>query len=86
MIITNSPSRRSLWMERVFNPLAIGLMRVMQEEGLDLSRPEGQNAPLNHVQRARLAEQFNLMAEGFRSATKKRTDSLILPPISPSGD
>jgi len=86
MIITNSPSRRSLWMERVFNPLAIGLMRVMQEEGLDLSRPEGQNAPLNHVQRARLAEQFNLMAEGFRSATKKRTDSLTLPPISPSGD
>ncbi len=85
MIITGSPSRRSLWMERVFNPLAMGLIRVMQEEGLDLSRPEGQNAPLNHVQRARLAEQFRLMAEGFRSATKKRTDSLVLPPISPSG-
>ena len=70
MIITSSPSRRTLWMERVFNPLAVGLVQVMQQEGLDLSRPEGQNAPLNQAQRARLAEQFNLMAAGFRSPNK----------------
>ena len=71
MVVTNVPSRRALWMERVFNPLALGLMQVMQEEGLDLSRPEGQNTPLNQAQRARLAEQFTLMAQGFRSALKK---------------
>jgi hypothetical protein len=85
-IIPSSPSRRALWMERVFNPLAVGLVQVMQEEGLDLNRPEGQNAPLNQAQRARLAEQFHLMANGFRSANKRHAGSLILPPISPSGD
>jgi hypothetical protein len=84
--VFTTPSQRAVWMDRVFNPLAAHLVRVMQEEGLDLSRPEGQTAPLNQTQRARLAEQFTLMAEGFRSATKKRTNTLTLPPISPSGE
>jgi hypothetical protein len=85
LIITNNSSHRALWMQRVFDPLAVGLVRVMQEEGLDLSRPEAQNAPLNQAQRARIAEQFHLIADGFRSANQKHPDSIILPPISSGG-
>ncbi|WP_165221465.1 PKD domain-containing protein [Aquisphaera insulae] len=85
-VVSGTPGRRSLWMQRVFNPLAMGLVRVMGEEGLDLSRPEGQAAPLNQAQRARLSEQFLLMAEGFRAANKRPTKSITLPPMVPAGE
>jgi hypothetical protein len=69
-IIPAQPGRRKLWLERVFSPLTQGLIPLMQADGLDLSRPEGQALPLTSQQRASLAEQFRLIAEGFRAVKK----------------
>jgi hypothetical protein len=74
--IPAQPSRRKLWLERVFGPLTQGLVPLMQAEGLDLSRPDGQSMPLTIQQRASLAEQFRLIAEGFRAVTKDADKSL----------
>ena len=50
-IIPAQSARRKLWLERVFSPLTQGLIPLMQAEGLDLSRPEGQTVPLTSPQR-----------------------------------
>jgi hypothetical protein len=75
-IIPAQPSRRKIWLERVFSPLTQSLIPLMQAEGLDLGRPEGLMTPFSSQQRARLAEQFRLMAEGFRAVKKDRDRSL----------
>ena len=85
-IIPIEPNRRKLWLERVFTPLTVGLVPVLQAEGLDLSRPEGQSAPLSSQQRARLSEQFRLIADGFKASRNKHKGSLKLPAINATGE
>lgn len=77
-IVGSAPGQKAIWTDRVFNPLAIGLVEIMREEGLDLSQPEGQLVPLNQAQRARLAEQFRLIAEGFKAAGGGRSNAAAL--------
>jgi len=84
-IIPIEPNRRKLWLERVFTPLTVGLVPVLQAEGLDLSRPEGQSAPLTSQQRARLSEQFRLIADGFKASKNEHKQSLKLPAINATG-
>jgi hypothetical protein len=71
-VIPAESAKRADWNERLFNPLTVRILEVMRTEGLDLSVAEGQNAPLAAAQRAALAEQFRLIAEGFRSAARPR--------------
>jgi len=85
-IIPIEPNQRKLWLERVFSPLTAGLVPVLQAEGLDLSRPERQTAPLTSQQRARLSEQFRLIADGFKASTNKHKQSLKLPAINATGE
>jgi hypothetical protein len=85
LIIPSGADRRAVWMDRVFNPMTTALIRVMQEEGLDLSRPEGQGVPFNNPQRARLAEQFRLIAEGFRAVGGEQEKSSKLQLARPEG-
>jgi hypothetical protein len=66
------PAQRNAWVERLFNPLTARILDVMRTEGLDLRTPEGQATPLSAPQKAALAEQFRLMAEGFRSVSPPR--------------
>ena len=66
------PAQRNAWVERLFNPLTARILDVMRAEGLDLRTPEGQATPLSAPQKAALAEQFRLMAEGFRSVSPPR--------------
>jgi len=85
LIIPSGADRRAVWMDRVFNPMTTALIRVMQEEGLDLSRPEGQSVPFNNPQRARLAEQFRLISEGFRGVGREQEKSSKLQLARPEG-
>jgi hypothetical protein len=85
LILPSGADRRAVWMDRVFSPMTTALIRVMQEEGLDLSRPEGQNVPFNNPQRARLAEQFRLIAEGFRAVGGEQEKSSKLQLARPEG-
>lgn len=72
VFLAHNPSRRELWVERLFTPMTARVLEVMRAEGLDLRRPEGQASPLASNQKAALTEQFRLMAEGFRSAGRSR--------------
>jgi hypothetical protein len=67
-ILPQEPAQRNRWIERLFQPLTVRVIQVMQTEGLDLRVPEGSSIPLSAAQKAALAEQFRLMAEGLRSA------------------
>jgi len=71
-ILPGEPSKRNPWVDQLFNPLTARTLEVMRVEGLDLRTPEGQNATLSTPQKAALAEQFRLMAEGFRSVSRPR--------------
>lgn len=68
VIVPVEPARRDLWAGRIFAPLTARMIEAVRLEGLDLGQPAGQSAPLNENQRARLAEQFRSMSEGFRAA------------------
>ena len=65
-ILPEGPAGRALWGERLFQPLTLRLIEELRPEGLDLRLPEGRSAGLNQTQRARFAELFHAMAEGFR--------------------
>ncbi len=69
-ILPEAPPQRNLWVAHLFQPLTARLVEVVRSEGLDLRTREGQSAPLTISQRATLAEQFRLMAEGVRSTTR----------------
>lgn len=71
-IVPSDPAWRNLWMERIFTPMTGRLVEALIPEGLDLRRPEAQNAELTAGQRARLAEQFREIAEGFRATKPPR--------------
>jgi hypothetical protein len=71
-VVPAEPGLRDLWTSRVFTPLTSRLIELMLTEGLDLRRPDGQNAELSLGQRARLAEGFREVAEGFRAAKSSR--------------
>jgi hypothetical protein len=71
-IVPTEPAWRGLWMERIFTPLTGKLVERLIPEGLDLRRPEGLSAELTSAQRARLAEQFREIAEGFRATLPAR--------------
>ena len=71
-ILPGDATKRAVWVERLFNPLSTRILEVMRAEGLDLRSPEGQITPLSASQKAALAEQFRLMAEGFRSVSRPR--------------
>ena len=71
-ILPGDATKRTGWLERLFNPLSARTLEVLRTEGLDLRVPEGQTTPLSASQKAALAEQFRLMAEGFRSVSRPR--------------
>jgi hypothetical protein len=71
-ILPSDASQRSRWIERLFQPLTARVIEVMRSEGLDLRTSEGPSIPLSAAQRASLADQFRLIAEGVRSATVSR--------------
>ncbi|WZO96242.1 hypothetical protein EP7_003231 [Isosphaeraceae bacterium EP7] len=62
------PALRAAWGQRVFAPLTVRLVDRLRTAGVDLTRVEGQSAPLSDAQKEQLAEQFRAMAEGFRAA------------------
>jgi hypothetical protein len=72
-LLPADPVRRAVWDERLFAPLTVHLIEGMRAEGLDLRRPEAQNVALTSGQRARLAELFRSMSQGFR-ATRPRLE------------
>ena len=61
------PLRRQAWVERLFQPLSVRALEVLRAEGLELLQPGASDAALDEPQKAALAEQFQLIAEGFRS-------------------
>jgi hypothetical protein len=67
--VPQDPGRRTLWNERLFTPLTVRLVVEMLAEGLDLRVPAGLSAPLTAGQRARLADLYRSMAEGFRATS-----------------
>jgi hypothetical protein len=71
-ILPSDASQRTRWVERLFQPLSARVIEVMRAEGLDLRTQEGSSITLSAAQRASLADQFRLMAEGVRSATVSR--------------
>jgi hypothetical protein len=71
-ILPADPAQRTLWTDRVFTPLTARLVEKMVPEGLDLRRPESQSAELTLGQRARIAELFREVAEGFRAVKRPR--------------
>ncbi|MGP0069652.1 MAG: hypothetical protein ACLQGP_39380 [Isosphaeraceae bacterium] len=71
-VLPAGAAQRTHWNERLFQPLTARVIEVMRPEGLDLRTAEGPSLPLNATQRAALADQFHLMAEGIRSAAVSR--------------
>ena len=71
-IVPNRPEVRTVWNERLFIPLTGKIVAELLEEGLDLRRPEAQDAQLSARQRARLADVLRSIAEGLRSASTTR--------------
>jgi hypothetical protein len=71
-IVPQDPGRRGVWIERLFTPLTARLVGAMLAEGLDLRVPAGQSASLTAGQRARLADLYRSMAEGFRATSPPR--------------
>jgi hypothetical protein len=71
-VVPPDPAVRGTWSDRLFTPLTTRLIERMLPDGLDLRRPEGQNAELTLGQRARMAELFREVAEGFRAAKSSR--------------
>jgi hypothetical protein len=69
-MLARDPGRRNLWVERVFTPLTARVIDVLQAEGLDLRLPEAQAAAMASNQKDALAQQFRLMADGFRNGAK----------------
>jgi hypothetical protein len=67
-ILPDDPAQRNRWIRRLFEPLTGRVVEVMRSEGLDFRSPESQTLPLTASQRALLADQFRLIAEGLRSA------------------
>jgi hypothetical protein len=67
-ILPDDAAQRNRWNHRLFEPLSVRIVEVMRSEGLDLRSPESQTVPLSAGQRAILADQFRLIAEGLRSA------------------
>lgn len=70
-IVPSDPNRRALWGARLFAPLTARMVESLRAEGLDLAQPGGATAPLAEGQRAKLAEQFRSMAEGFRATARR---------------
>ena len=68
-LLPTEPTRRQRWMDRVFQPLTARTLEVLRAEGLELLRADGPEATLDEAQKAALAEQFQLIAEGFRTVT-----------------
>lgn len=66
-IIPQDPAQRAVWVERLFTPLTARLVERLRTEGLDLTRAEGQSAPLSASQKAALAEIYQAAAAGFRA-------------------
>lgn len=71
-VVPPDPAVRGAWSDRLFTPLTTRLIERMLPDGLDLRRAEGQNAELTLGQRARMAELFREVAEGFRAAKSSR--------------
>jgi hypothetical protein len=71
-VLPGDAAQRTVWIEKIFIPLSGRTLEVMRAQGLDLGPPEGQTTPLSDSQKAVLAEQFRLMAEGFRSVSRAR--------------
>lgn len=71
-ILPSESARRQRWMDRIFQPLTTRTLEVLRAEGLDLLKGDAPDATLDDAQKAALAEQFQLIAEGFRSVTSLR--------------
>lgn len=66
-VVPVEPTRRAVWVQRLFNPLTNRLVEAMRVEGLDLGRPEGQAAALTAGQKAKLVASFEAVAAGARA-------------------
>jgi hypothetical protein len=71
-LLPAEPTHRNVWIERLFNPLTVQIVEVMRSEGIDLRTVESRTSPLTISQKAAFAEQFRLIAEGFRSSNRPR--------------
>lgn len=71
-ILPDDLPQRNRWIRRLFEPLTGRVVEVMRSEGLDFRSPESQTIPLSASQKASLADQFRLIAEGLRSAGTSR--------------
>ncbi|AGA25987.1 hypothetical protein Sinac_1608 [Singulisphaera acidiphila DSM 18658] len=69
-ILPEDPVKRQRWVDRVFQPLTARTLEVMRLEGLELLRADGPEVALDDAQKAALAEQFHLIAEGLRSVAQ----------------
>ena len=67
-LIPERADLRAGWIEKLFNPLTLRMIERLRVEGLDLSRPAAQAAPLSPGQRKLLADHFRSMAEGLNRA------------------
>jgi hypothetical protein len=72
LLLPPDPARRGVWDERLFAPLTARLVDGMRAEGLDFRRPDAQSTPLTSAQRAKLAELFRSMSQGFRATQPGR--------------
>lgn len=70
--LTDEPVRRQAWGDRVFQPLSARMLEVLRAEGLELLQPGAQDAALGDGQKAAIAEQFRLIAEGSRSTSPNK--------------
>ena len=70
ILVPRAERVRTIWTEKLFVPLTVRMIDSLREEGLDLAREDAQAAQLTAEQKARLAEHFQAMAEGFGRANQ----------------
>jgi hypothetical protein len=69
-IVPQEPTRRAIWIERLFVPVTSRLVEEMRKEGLDLSSATGRAATMTEAQRTRMADVFRAIGEGAKAASR----------------
>ncbi len=68
-LVPADPAMRSLWNERLFQPLSARIADVMRREGLDLAAAGASDATLTEPQKNQLRGTFTAIVQGFKSAS-----------------